>query len=142
MYSKLILKILDICWVKVGPPNRYCYEVMDTKNVPHTIERFISLFQSNKIFSLLQKYTDLELACAKASMKFELQRWTPGCYSVSNCNYSPIYTVLYKKGCKMILIFNWYILLFMWPIFLHNFINWHPFHEMFGLTQSIRDHTG
>ncbi|XP_018577996.1 prolyl 3-hydroxylase OGFOD1 isoform X2 [Anoplophora glabripennis] len=72
----------DICWVKIGPLNRYCYEVMDTKSVPHTIERFISLFQSTKMFSLLQKYTDLDLAGTNASMKFELQRWTPGCYSL------------------------------------------------------------
>lgn len=82
-YSIFTLKILDICWVKVGPPNRYCYDVMDTKNVPHTIERFISLFQSTKMFNLLHKYTDLDLACTNASMKFELQKWTPGCYSVS-----------------------------------------------------------
>ncbi|KAJ8932550.1 hypothetical protein NQ318_000702 [Aromia moschata] len=72
----------DIQWIKVGPPNRYSYEIIDVKNLPHSIERFLSLFQSTEMFQLLQKYTDLELTSTNASMKFELQRWTPGSYSL------------------------------------------------------------
>ncbi|KAJ8920215.1 hypothetical protein NQ315_011876 [Exocentrus adspersus] len=76
------LKSEDTSWIKVGPPNRYCYEVIDVTNLPHIIERFIDLFQSVKMFNLLKRYTDLDLTGAKASIKFELQRWTPASYSL------------------------------------------------------------
>lgn len=45
------------------------------------------LFQSKKMFSLLNEYTDLDLDVdlknnIKPSMRFELQRWKPGSYAV------------------------------------------------------------
>lgn len=73
----------DIEWRRVGPPNRYSYEVLNCETLPHSLERFLDLFQSKAMFHLLQKYTDLELTTVGASMKFELQKWTPGSYSVS-----------------------------------------------------------
>lgn len=75
--------VADVEWRKIGPPNRYSYEVLSSIRLPHSLERFLNLFQSKTMFNLLQKYTDLELTTSTASMKFELQRWTPGSYSVS-----------------------------------------------------------
>lgn len=75
--------VLDIEWRRVGPPNRYSYEVLHSETLPHSLERFLDLFQSKSMFNLLQKYTDLELTSPTASMKSELQKWTPGSYSVS-----------------------------------------------------------
>ncbi|CAG9819240.1 unnamed protein product [Phaedon cochleariae] len=72
----------DLKWLKVGPPNRFTYEKVDITSLPHCLERFLSLFQSTQMFELLHKYTDLELNSYNASMKFELQKWTPGCYSL------------------------------------------------------------
>ncbi|CAH1102533.1 unnamed protein product [Psylliodes chrysocephalus] len=72
----------DIRWIPFGPPNRYNYEKIDLECLPHIIERFLNLFQSSRMFSLLQRYTDLELTGSNASMKFELQRWTSGNYSL------------------------------------------------------------
>lgn len=66
----------------MGPLNRYSYEIADVSRLPHIIERFVDLFQSTQMFQLLQDFTDLELANKKASMKFELQRWTHGNYAV------------------------------------------------------------
>lgn len=79
--------VVDLEWKKVGPPNRYSYEVLKSKNLPHSLERFLDLFQSKAMFSLLQKYTDLDLTTPVASMKLELQKWTPGNYSVSQKIY-------------------------------------------------------
>ncbi|KAG5870883.1 hypothetical protein JTB14_035751 [Gonioctena quinquepunctata] len=70
----------DINWIKVGPPNRYMYEKIDLVKLPHSLDRFLNLFQSTAMFGLLQQYTDLELMSPNASMKFELQRWSPGNY--------------------------------------------------------------
>nr|CAH7729214.1 unnamed protein product [Callosobruchus chinensis] len=76
------LKSRDTTWLKVGPPNRYCYEVLDANKLPHSLDRFLSLFQSTEMFQLLRKYTELELTSPNASMKYELQRWSPGSYSL------------------------------------------------------------
>lgn len=81
--TKYFIFVSDIEWKKVGPPNRYSYEVLNSGTLPHSLERFLDLFQSKTMCGLLQKYTDLELTSATASMKMELQRWTPGSYSVS-----------------------------------------------------------
>lgn len=54
-------------------------------SLPHSLERFLDLFQSKEMFNLLFKYTELELLSPNASMKYELQRWTPGSYSVRRC---------------------------------------------------------
>lgn len=75
--------MLDLQWEKIGPPNRYSYEIANITTLPHSLERFLNLCQSKNMFKLLHNYTDLDLDCESASMKFELQRWTPGCYSVS-----------------------------------------------------------
>ncbi|RZC32276.1 prolyl 3-hydroxylase sudestada1, partial [Asbolus verrucosus] len=69
-------------WVKIGPPNRYCYEIVETNDLPQVLDRFLQLFRSKQMFSLLQRYTGLELAQKNATMKFELQKWSPGCYSL------------------------------------------------------------
>ncbi|XP_056635786.1 prolyl 3-hydroxylase OGFOD1 [Diorhabda carinulata] len=74
------LESYDIIWTPVGPPNRYHYEKINLCNLPHILERFLDLFQSRMMFSLLQQYTDLELTTSNASMKFELQRWSCGNY--------------------------------------------------------------
>jgi Rps23 Pro-64 3,4-dihydroxylase Tpa1-like proline 4-hydroxylase len=76
----------SLSWVKIGPPNRHCYEVAKTNDLPIVVDRFLRLFQSKQMFSLLGRLTGLELNQNKASMKFELQKWTPGCYSVSVLN--------------------------------------------------------
>lgn len=70
-------------WNKCGPPNWRCYEVLDESSLPHVLERFLKLFQSKQMFTLLQKFTDLDLSASKATVRYELQRWQPGCYSVS-----------------------------------------------------------
>ncbi|XP_066157201.1 prolyl 3-hydroxylase sudestada1 [Euwallacea fornicatus] len=72
----------NLIWRKVAPINRYNYEVMDLTKLPFVIERFLDLFQSNQMFQLLRKYTELDLHKKKACMKFELQRWTPGSYAL------------------------------------------------------------
>ncbi|CAH0555517.1 unnamed protein product [Brassicogethes aeneus] len=77
-----ILKSSDVTWTKVGPPNRCNYEIINLENLPHILERCLSLFQSTEIFNLLHKYTDLELNKPNASVKFELQKWTPGSYTL------------------------------------------------------------
>ncbi|XP_050313295.1 prolyl 3-hydroxylase OGFOD1 [Anthonomus grandis grandis] len=77
----------EIIWKKTSPINRYNYEVAGISQLPHTIERFISLFQSSQMFKLLQQYTDLELGNNKAVMKFELQRWRPGNYALLTEEY-------------------------------------------------------
>lgn len=74
---------LDVQWRKVGPPNRFSYEVINLNKLPHILERFLNLMQSTEMFNLLHKYTDLELEKDTAFMRFELQRWAPGSYSVS-----------------------------------------------------------
>lgn len=70
-------------WEKCGPLNWRNYEVLDESGLPHVLERFLKLFKSKKMFSLLRKYTDLELDKPKSSVRCELQRWKPGCYSVN-----------------------------------------------------------
>lgn len=69
-------------WVRCGPLNWRNYEVLDESNLPHVLERFLKLFTSKKMFTLLRKYTDLELEKATSTVRYELQRWKPGCYSV------------------------------------------------------------
>lgn len=101
------LQYEGIKWNKVGPPNRRLYEVISEDNIPHALERFLKLFRSQQMFSLLSKYTDLELRGDKASLRYEFQRWTPGCYSVSTIRLQIfIVTANYVKGmdiaiCKM-----------------------------------------
>lgn len=73
-------------WDRCGPPNWRSYDVLDETNLPHVLERFLKLFQSKNMFSLLQKYTDLDLCKSTSSVRYELQRWKPGCYSVGYVN--------------------------------------------------------
>ncbi|KAF2899753.1 hypothetical protein ILUMI_02531 [Ignelater luminosus] len=69
----------NVNWTLIGPPNRRSYEVaLEQETMPSILQRFINLFQSYQMFSLLKQYTDLDLT----SVRFELQRWTPGCYSL------------------------------------------------------------
>ncbi|CAG9856822.1 unnamed protein product [Phyllotreta striolata] len=79
---KRALNEQDIKWISIGPPNRYCYDKVDLTNLPHIIERFLNLFQSKQMFSLLKHYTDLDLTEHSASMRFELQRWKIGSFSL------------------------------------------------------------
>jgi len=83
-FSEVAFSLQDkeIKWKKVGPFNRFSYEVADLTRLPHVIERFLDLFQSTSMFRLLQAYTDLDLHKETASMKFELQKWTPGSYAL------------------------------------------------------------
>ncbi|XP_060532413.1 prolyl 3-hydroxylase OGFOD1 [Cylas formicarius] len=74
----------NVAWQKVYPLNRYSYEIADYKTLPKKIIEFIDIFQSRHMFKLLEKYTELELNSIEATMKFELQRWTPGSYSLLN----------------------------------------------------------
>lgn len=69
-------------WEKCGPPNWRNYDVLDESNLPHVLERFFKLFKSKQMFSLLKKYTDLDLDKPTSTVRYELQRWKPGCYSV------------------------------------------------------------
>ncbi|KAJ3642745.1 hypothetical protein Zmor_025502 [Zophobas morio] len=78
----LILTSDSLSWVKVGPPNRYCYEVAKTNDLPSVLQRFLQLFQSKQMFTLLQSFTGLEFTEETSSVKFELQKWTPGCYAL------------------------------------------------------------
>lgn len=93
---KLILNS-NLSWVKIGPPNRHCYEVIKAKDLPLVLDRLLLLFQSKQMFTLLAKLTGIEFK-RTASMKFELQKWTHGCYSVSNlvffCSFSQIWEKL------------------------------------------------
>lgn len=73
-------------WDKSGPPNWLSYEVLDESNLPYVLERFLKLFQSKNMFGLLQKYTHLDLCKSTSSIRYELQRWKPGCYSVGQSN--------------------------------------------------------
>lgn len=77
-----IFRYGNLSWTKIGPPNRFNYEILQTENLPVVLERFLQLFRSQQMFKLLSNFTGLSLYRKKASMRFELQRWTPGCYSV------------------------------------------------------------
>ncbi|XP_066258188.1 prolyl 3-hydroxylase sudestada1 [Euwallacea similis] len=80
--SRTLQEDNNLTWKKVAPINRYNYEVADLTKLPFVIERLLDLFQSNQMFQLLQKYTELDLHRKKACMKFELQKWTPGSYAL------------------------------------------------------------
>ncbi|EFA10164.1 prolyl 3-hydroxylase OGFOD1 [Tribolium castaneum] len=77
---KLILTS-DLSWVRIGPPNRHCYEVAKIKDLPVVLDRFLMLFQSKQMFDLLKRFTGIEFK-ASSTVKFELQKWTHGCYSL------------------------------------------------------------
>lgn len=75
-------------WKRIGPPNRYNYETLDDSgDVPFVLDRLLGLFQSKKMFGLLGRLTGLELVKKGAMVRTELQRWTPGCYTVSKDSY-------------------------------------------------------
>ncbi|KAK9890876.1 hypothetical protein WA026_012221 [Henosepilachna vigintioctopunctata] len=70
--------IEDHKWSKPVPPNRGSYEVLANDSLPFSLERFLNLFCSEQFFAYLKIISDLDLN----SLKFELQRWTPGSYSL------------------------------------------------------------
>lgn len=73
----------DLDWKRMGPPNRFNYDILNTENLPVVLDRFFQLFRSSQMFKMLDSYTGLSLYKKKYSMRFELQRWTPGSYSVN-----------------------------------------------------------
>lgn len=81
-YKKIFVIVLcytEVTWKRVGPPNRHNYEtIANNPDLPQTLSRFLALFQSLQMFDLLRSYTDLDLA----TLRWELQRWKPGSYSV------------------------------------------------------------
>lgn len=76
----------ELKWEKCGPLNWRNYEVLEEGGLPHVLERFFKLFKSKNMFDLLEKYTGLELGKATSSVRYELQRWKPGFYSVISSN--------------------------------------------------------
>lgn len=71
----------------MGPPNRRQYEVISNKVMPNIITEMLTMFQSKSMFNLLQDFTDLDLSVdmkpdIHPTVRFELQRWKPGFYSV------------------------------------------------------------
>ncbi|XP_030764497.1 prolyl 3-hydroxylase OGFOD1 isoform X2 [Sitophilus oryzae] len=81
-FTEILTTLESIVWEKMGPPNRLLYETAQLENVPYVLEQFFNLFQSTAMFQLLHDYTDLDLDKAGASMKYELQKWTPGSYAL------------------------------------------------------------
>lgn len=82
----LNLNLETISWKWIGPPNRRRYEIADESTLPDNLMEFLDVFKSISMFELLKKYTELDLVPEgdmKPSMRFELQRFSPGCYSVS-----------------------------------------------------------
>lgn len=83
--SNELQKVDDSCWKMIGPPNRRHYEICDESNFTENIQKLFELFKSKNMFELMKKYTELELVPgdgAAPSMRFELQRWKSGSYSV------------------------------------------------------------
>ncbi|XP_044753908.1 prolyl 3-hydroxylase sudestada1 [Coccinella septempunctata] len=73
-------------WKRAAPPNRSLYDVLVTDDsLPHSLKRFLDLFQSQQFFDYLKIITDVKFS----SMKFEFQRWFPGSYCLlSDYNWS------------------------------------------------------
>lgn len=78
------MRVLELKWHKAGLPNRRNYHILEEENLPETLQQFINMFKSVEMFSLLHRYTDLELKTEYAKMRYELQKWESGSYSVSN----------------------------------------------------------
>lgn len=77
------LNLEELRWTSSGPPNRRNYEILIEENLPDVLKEFLDLFKSREMFALLEGYTELELASKKGSMRYEVQRWRRGSYSVS-----------------------------------------------------------
>lgn len=70
----------ELKWKFVGPANRCRYEVLEECNKQQPLQKLLEIFQSEVMFTLLKYYTELEL---QSEMRYEIQRWSSGCYSVS-----------------------------------------------------------
>lgn len=74
-----VLNSQDLVWKHMGPPNRHNYEYLDLEQeLPQILKNFLALFKSTDFMQLLMQYTHLELV----NFRYELQKWTPGCYSL------------------------------------------------------------
>ncbi|XP_055903162.1 prolyl 3-hydroxylase sudestada1-like isoform X2 [Eupeodes corollae] len=74
-----------LVWTIKGPASGQRYETLDLQTITEPIALLIETFKSKQMFKLLQEYTDLDLAEPRAvapSVSLELQRWSPGCYTV------------------------------------------------------------
>ncbi|KAF4528121.1 hypothetical protein B566_EDAN016324 [Ephemera danica] len=93
---EVALNKANLPWKFVGPPNQRHYEVLDMRvPVPGesaVVWEFLQLMQSDLMFDLLFKFSELNLAGVSEDAKeedsvtparghVELQRWTPGCYT-------------------------------------------------------------
>ncbi|XP_055851997.1 prolyl 3-hydroxylase sudestada1-like isoform X2 [Episyrphus balteatus] len=75
----------SLIWSIKGPANAQRYETLDLSTLTEPVALLIDTFKSKEMFGLLQDYTDLDLAEPRAitpTVSLELQRWTPGCYTV------------------------------------------------------------
>lgn len=88
-YKKLMetLKSDEVKWKQFGPPNRRNYHVLDEDHLTGFVQEFLNLFRSREMFALLEGYTELELASKTGTMRYELSKWTPGCYSLLSDDY-------------------------------------------------------
>ncbi|XP_022918447.2 prolyl 3-hydroxylase sudestada1 [Onthophagus taurus] len=84
-------KYLELCnefeneslkWDMVGPPNRFRYEVLPETEFTKPIKELVDIFKSESMFKLLKCYTELDLDDEKAGIKYEVQRWKSGHYSL------------------------------------------------------------
>ncbi|GJQ75974.1 hypothetical protein Trydic_g18029 [Trypoxylus dichotomus] len=96
------LESSELKWKFVGPSNRCCYEVLEEYTKFEPIQILLQIFQSEVMLRLLKSYTDLELV---GQMKYEIQRWSAGCYSLFNdsktSEYAELELVMYF-GCEKI----------------------------------------
>lgn len=88
IYAQLSKELLSssIKWKRVGPPNLRNYEIAEETSLPDMLKDFLNIFKTLQFFTLLKKYTELDLVPdgenMKPKMTVELQRWSKGCYTL------------------------------------------------------------
>ncbi|KAL4236381.1 Prolyl 3-hydroxylase ogfod1 [Mactra antiquata] len=62
-YDALVEEISSskMCWKKIGPANKRCYEVADSTKLPPTVQTCINLLKSDALFLMLSNMTGLKL---------------------------------------------------------------------------------
>ena len=70
-------------WRWMGPPNRFNYRYLDESDFPRAVSSFVNLFKSKQMFALMEEYTEINFKVEGALIRYELQKWTSGCYMVS-----------------------------------------------------------
>lgn len=87
-YDEVLLTLQTaepVCWTPVGPINVKNYETLNLNEAPTFLKQFIDIFYSQTFFTLLHRYTGLDLSGAEAKSPkchIQLQRWTKGCYDL------------------------------------------------------------